>query len=145
MPHNYPLNPEESLINVRLLSKDAKKEAKTRIKALEKRDNDKLKTDEAKNEFESLIYEFRAWLNEDENHVYETADIIEELIKEVNNNEEWLDDASNDVGYKEFQTKSYGLAGSMNKLKIRKSEHIFRTEQMSNIFENLNLMKTNLP
>jgi hypothetical protein len=51
----------------RLLSDESKKEAKSRLKALEKRDTDKLKTDEAKNTYESLIYEFRTWLNEDEN------------------------------------------------------------------------------
>jgi hypothetical protein len=50
-----------------LLSEDMKKEAKTRIKAQEKRDSDKDKTDEAKNTYESLIYEFRSWLTEDEN------------------------------------------------------------------------------
>jgi hypothetical protein len=44
-----------------------KKEARTRIKAQVKRDSDKDKTDEAKNTYESLIYEFRSWLTEDEN------------------------------------------------------------------------------
>lgn len=37
------------------------------MKALEKRDNDKEKTDEAKNDFESTIYAFRDFLREDEN------------------------------------------------------------------------------
>jgi hypothetical protein len=50
-----------------LLSEGMKKEAKTRIKAQEKRDSDKDKTDEAKNTYESLIYEFRSWLTDDEN------------------------------------------------------------------------------
>lgn len=67
VPHNYPLFGSEELQNVRLLNKDQKKAAKDRIKVLEKRDNDKFKTDEAKNTFESLIYEFRGWLNEEEN------------------------------------------------------------------------------
>lgn len=65
---------------MRLLSKEAKKSALARIKALEKRDTDKLKTDEAKNSFESLIYEFRSWLQNDDNAVYETKVEIESLL-----------------------------------------------------------------
>lgn len=105
---------------MKLLSKDAKKEARSRIKALEKRDNDKLKTDEAKNTFESLIYEFRGWLNEEENHVYEQESTIEELIAKCNDNEDWLYEAGDEVSYKEYQTKTYSMQGDFAKLKIRK-------------------------
>jgi len=63
--HTYPITPNETLHGVRLLSKEQKNAAKQRIKALEKRDSDKFKTDEAKNTFESLIYEFRGWLQDD--------------------------------------------------------------------------------
>jgi len=62
VPHTYTISHNETLHGVRLLSKESKKAALARIKALEKRDNDKFKTDEAKNTFESLIYEFRTWL-----------------------------------------------------------------------------------
>jgi len=48
----------------RLLTKEQKEQARKRIKALEKRDNDKLRTDEAKNDFESLIYAFKDFLSE---------------------------------------------------------------------------------
>ena len=41
--------------------------ATKRLKALEKIDSDKFKTDEARNTYESLIYEFRGWLNDDAN------------------------------------------------------------------------------
>jgi hypoxia up-regulated 1 len=67
VPHTYPIHPNETLHGVNLLSKEQKKQSKDRIKALEKRDNDKFKTDEAKNSFEALIYEFRSWLSEEEN------------------------------------------------------------------------------
>lgn len=67
VPHVHPIHANETLHGVRLLTKEQKKQASVRIKALEKRDNDKFKTDEAKNSFEALIYEFRSWLNEDEN------------------------------------------------------------------------------
>lgn len=102
VPHTYPIATNENLIGVSLLSKDAKKEAKNRIKALEKRDNDKFKTDEAKNTFESLIYEFRSWLNEDENQVYEEASQIEALVDKCNSGEDWLYEAGAEVSFKEY-------------------------------------------
>jgi hypoxia up-regulated 1 len=111
------------LHGVRLLTKEAKKAALARIKALEKRDNDKFKTDEAKNSFESLIYEFRSWLQNDDNTVYETKDEIESLVSQCNGSEDWLYEAGAEVSYKEYQTKSYPLQGAYNKLKIRKEEH----------------------
>lgn len=120
VPHSYTVTPKETLFGVKLLSKDAKKEARSRIKALEKRDNDKLKTDEAKNTFESLIYEFRSWLNEDENQVYEEESTIGDLIAKCNDNEDWLYEAGAEVSYKEYQTKTYDMQGAFAKLKIRK-------------------------
>lgn len=100
VPHAYPLFPKEELIGVRRLSKDAMKEAKTRIKALEKRDNDKFKTDEAKNDYESLIYEFKDFLREDDNQVYESETEIEALLEVCNDAQDWLDDAGSSVDYK---------------------------------------------
>jgi hypothetical protein len=38
------------------------KAAKDRLKAYEKRDEDKAKTDKAKNDFESVIYAMRDWI-----------------------------------------------------------------------------------
>jgi len=45
---------------------------------LEKRDEDKLKNEDAKNTFETLIYAFRGWLNDDDNSAY-----VEEKDKEA--------------------------------------------------------------
>jgi hypothetical protein len=35
------------------------------MKFFEKRDESKIKTDKAKNDFESIIYSLRSWLNDD--------------------------------------------------------------------------------
>lgn len=43
------------------------KEARDRMKWYKERDENKIKTDEAKNNFESLVYAFRSWLREEEN------------------------------------------------------------------------------
>jgi len=44
--------------------------AKNRMKWYKDRDEDKIKTDEAKNNFESLVYQFRSWLREEDNEAY---------------------------------------------------------------------------
>ena len=40
--------------------------AKERLRWFEKRDEDKIKTDKAKNDYESIIYAMREWVSEDE-------------------------------------------------------------------------------
>ena len=145
VPHNYPLFGREALHNVRLLNEDQKKAAKDRIKALEKRDNNKFKTDEAKNTFESLIYEFRGWLNEEENQVYDSKDEVEKWIENCNSAEDWLYEAGEEVGYKEYQTKGYDLQSAYSKLKVRKNEHQFRENQLREVQAGLKNMKDALP
>jgi len=111
---------------------------------LEKRDNDKLTTDEAKNEYESLIYAFRAWLNEDENQVYDTPQGIETMLEKVNEANDWLDDAGPKVGYKEYQSRSYDLLGDFNKLKNRREEHMLRQDKLVVIVESAQKMKDDM-
>ena len=77
-PHTFSLdNIEKTYHNAHLLSKDQKKAAKKRLEALDKRDKDKKLADEAKNTYEALIYEMRAWLNEEDHFPY-----IEETARE---------------------------------------------------------------
>ena len=39
--------------------------ARDRLKLFEKRDETKIRTDKAKNDFESIIYAMRDWVNDD--------------------------------------------------------------------------------
>lgn len=122
-----------------------KKEAKTRIKAQEKRDSDKDKTDEAKNTYESLIYEFRSWLTDDENQVYVKSKDQENYVAKCNEGEDWLYDEGAEAGYKEYQTKTYDLQGSYNKLRNRKTQHTARTQLTGDMTETLTKMRDLLP
>lgn len=70
VPHKHQLDLNPTHHTVTLLSSEQKKEAKARLKAHNQRDSDKLKTDEARNNYESLIYEFRSWLNDDDNQLW---------------------------------------------------------------------------
>ena len=49
------------------MERDQIMKAKDRLRKYEKRDEDKIKTDKAKNDYESIIYAMREWVNEDEN------------------------------------------------------------------------------
>jgi len=89
------------------------------MRALEKRDEDKLKNDEAKNSYESLIYEFRGWLNEDGNEVYVDEGQQEKDLEKLAVAEEWLEDEGSEAGYKEYQTRHYNLSSDYNKYKNR--------------------------
>lgn len=72
------------------------------MKALDKRDEEKKLTDEAKNTYESLIYEFREFLREEENFKYSTEGDREALMTKTEDGEEWLYDQGSDVGYKVY-------------------------------------------
>jgi hypoxia up-regulated 1 len=70
-PHNFPLgNIGKEFKGQPTLTKEQIKSAKDRMRWFDKRDEDKIKTDKAKNDFESVIYAMRDWLNEDENNPF---------------------------------------------------------------------------
>lgn len=67
----YPLNRIDKVIHGKpALTREELQTSKDRLRWYEKRDEDKAKTDKAKNDFESVIYAMREWLNEDANQVY---------------------------------------------------------------------------
>lgn len=102
------------------------KEAKQRLKKFEQRDEDKLKTDEAKNEYEGLVYEVRAWLQEDENFPYMLEETREDFVSRLFEAEDWLYDDGANAGYKVYQEKSYEIKKEHSVYKNRKEEHALR-------------------
>lgn len=49
-----------------------------------------------------MIYKFRDWLREEENEAYVKESKKEELLAELSEHENWLDEASDEVGYKVY-------------------------------------------
>lgn len=72
------------------LSDDGLKQAKSRMKYYKSRDEDKIKTDMAKNDFESSMYSMRDWLREDENVPYVGDAIRDAYIEKLAEWEDWL-------------------------------------------------------
>jgi hypoxia up-regulated 1 len=142
VPHTYPLEPETTYIGARILSEASSKEIKKRLKTLEKRDENKKLTDEAKNSYEELIYEMRGWLNEEDNEVYVKSDDRESLLEKLEEAEDWLYGDGSDMGYKEYQSKQYDLNTQFTPLKKRQKEHQNRVEYIEPLLDLLREQKT---
>ena len=90
-PHSFPLyNIEKAYEGQQTLSRVELQLCKERLRWFEKRDEDRAKTDKAKNDFESVIYAMRDWINEDENIPFVGTSNQETLLKELRENEDWL-------------------------------------------------------
>lgn len=124
VPHTFNIDDiVETPANTRLLTKDQKKEAKKRIKALDQRDKDKLLFDEAKNAYESQIYSLRDWLRDDENEKYVEESEREALFTKLDDGEEWLYDDGANVAFSKYQERSYELTVEQTKFNKRREEH----------------------
>lgn len=82
------------------------KTCRQRLRWFEKRDEDKAKTDKAKNDFESVIYALRDWINEDENIPFVgNADKQEEILHLLRQSESWLEEDGYNAKYGEYISK----------------------------------------
>lgn len=102
------------------LTKDGIAAAKKRLKKQQKRDEDKIKTDIARNDFESMIYKMRSWLREDENAVYVEAETLEERIDNLTALEDWLYEDGASANYSVYEDKYKELAKEFGKFETRK-------------------------
>jgi len=145
IPHAYPFTDlKEKLFKVRLLEASNKALAIGRIKSLEKRDEDKKKNDAAKNDFESLVLDFRSWLSDDANDAYTTQNEREKHIDMCNDGEDWLYGDGSNAGIKEYNSKGKELKENFNKFKTRKSEHALREGTVSKVTKALEDMRDEL-
>ena len=140
--HSYTVDVNENMHRARLLSTDNIKAAKRRMKDLDKRDEEKKLTDEAKNKFESLIYEFRDFLRDEDNFVFVKESDRETLLQKCEDSEEWLYDAGSDVNYKVYQEKHYDLLSEYSTYKNRKVAAKERDEAIPKYLEELQDTKT---
>jgi len=109
--------------------------AKDRLRWYERKDEERARTDKAKNDFESVIYAMREWLTE---HTTEhmpyigTTDQQEELLSKLSTAEDWLLDGEGEFAtFVEYNQKHAELNDIFNKLKFRKEEHKKRPSAVS--------------
>lgn len=95
----------------------------------DRRDEDKIKTDKAKNDFEASIYSTRDWIQEDENQEFIEKSYKEEFLAKLYSEEEWLVDGEGDsADYLEFNKRFNEIDMQLKKLMARKSESVARDE-----------------
>lgn len=101
--------------------------AKERMRAFEKRDEDKMKTDKAKNDFESVIYAMRDWLSEDNNLPFVAPGESDSLMTQLYKEEEWLLDGEGEhASYSEYNKRFQDLNNKFQSFKNIKNEYISR-------------------
>lgn len=102
------------------LTAEGLKQAKKRLKWYAKRDADKIKTDMARNDFETMIYKMRDWLREEENAVYVEAASLEAWTTNLTEMEDWLYEDGADANFTVYEGKHKDLSKEFEKLDNRK-------------------------
>jgi len=92
------------------------------------RDKTILETMKAKNDFEALIYSTREWVSDEDNQVYSTSEVIDELIQNLTTNEDWLYEDGFDETLEVYQDRIHKINSTIAPMKYRKEEHAIRAE-----------------
>lgn len=111
------------------------------MRALEKRDEDKLKNEDAKNTFETIIYAFRGWLNDDDNSAYVEEKDKDAHLETTQKEEDWLYEDGSDAGYKVYQERTYDMKSKFSKLKNRRQSFTEREAIVPKVFDGLKKWK----
>ena len=83
-------------------------------------------SDESKNAYESLIYSFRSWLNDEDNSVFVLEEERESWLEKLEAGEEWLYDEGAALPYTEYKERSNELNEAISIYESRKKEYNFR-------------------
>ena len=105
------------------MSTDALRQAKSRLRWYENRDQDKIKTDMAMNGFESMIYKLREWLRDEDHEPYVESEQRESLIEYCSEMEEWLYDDGSNQNYTTYNKMEKNLTEKYNTFSKRRDEH----------------------
>lgn len=105
------------------MSKLQLQEAKDRLRAFEKRDEEKAKTDKAKNDFESIIYALRDWVSESENIQFVGSnEEVEKILEDLREAEDWLENDGYMSTFDEYNKRFLALFKHSQSFKTRKDE-----------------------
>jgi molecular chaperone DnaK (HSP70) len=97
------------------MTEDQLRVGKARLKWYKERDEDKIKTDIAKNDFESMIYKLKDWLREEENWPFVKADVKDTYLEQLTEMEDWLYEDGSDQNYTVYGDKAKNLTRDYNK------------------------------
>eukprot|EP01104_Vermistella_antarctica_P004369 TRINITY_DN1482_c4_g1_i1.p1 TRINITY_DN1482_c4_g1~~TRINITY_DN1482_c4_g1_i1.p1 ORF type:complete len:959 (+),score=360.00 TRINITY_DN1482_c4_g1_i1:101-2977(+) len=110
------------------LTSDEKKASWERLSALDKIDAERLAIEEAMNSLESLIYNTREKLTDNEEVISaSTEQERDDILEELSTSRDWLEDEGQDVKEsKEFKSRSKTIENAFGKITKRISEQVER-------------------
>lgn len=80
-----------------------------------------MKTDKAKNDFESIIYAMREWLTDDNNLPFVPPAGIDPMLSHLSEEEEWLLDGEGEhASWEEYNKRFLKLNSTFSSFKSRK-------------------------
>jgi hypothetical protein len=121
--HSLPLyRIDKNFTGAPILSFEQHQKAAQRLRWYDNRDQEKIRTDKAKNDFEAIIYSFRDWLREESNIPFVGEAIAEAQINKLGVQEEWLEGDGDLSTYDEYTTRFKDLNTLYSQFKERKSE-----------------------
>ena len=83
-----------------------------------------MKTDKAKNDFESVIYALRDWITDESNNPYVPSSEVDELQSKLMKEEDWLLEGEGEhASYSEYNKRYTDLNNKFSAYKSRKTEH----------------------
>jgi len=110
------------------MTEDQVRQGRSRLKWYKQRDEDKIKTDIAKNDFESMIYKLKDFLREEDNEPYVKEDKRDTYMESLTEMEDWLYEDGADQNYTVYNAKAKNLTDDYNVYYAIKSEHESRPE-----------------
>jgi len=119
------------------LTAEQVREAKSRLKWYEQRDQDKIKNDKALNDFESMIYKLRDWLREEDNEPYVLEEDREALMEKLMEHEDWIYDEGATANFTTFEKLYKTLNTQYGKLEKRRAADVGRDQFIKDTFEKL--------
>jgi len=108
------------------MTEDQLRVGKARLKWYKERDEDKIKTDIAKNDFESMIYKLKDWLREEENWPFVKEDVREAYMEQLTEMEDWLYEDGADQNHTVYSDRAKNLTRDFNKYDGLKQEETHR-------------------
>jgi len=105
------------------MSEDQLRVGKARMKWYNTRDQEKIKTDIAKNDFESMIYKLKDFLREDDNFPYVEEEVRDEYMEKLTEMEDWLYEDGSDLNHTVYNNKAKNLTNDFNNWSNLKNEH----------------------
>ena len=123
-----PMSYKEIFIGHQPLSIDQKITALAHIVDLERRDIEIISTLKAKNDLESLIYSSRDWISNPDYHVYSTPEVVEDYLKKLDQNENWLYEEGYNQKLEVYNEKIKDINSTISDIKYRVNEHRIRKD-----------------